>query len=155
MLSSVFKGPSCARAYATGTGGSRGESLRSPSKLRATTHLTTVRLAGAPHSSEVQQPTRTAAVLSRHPHTHRAASLNIEQERVGSLHPGIDIASKIPLASNRKSEGSISVIDAIRCRIMPYWINRRRCAAPGLALIAPGSGLGRPAWLWAPAPSQA
>jgi hypothetical protein len=33
------------------------------------------------YSSKVQQPTRATAVLVRHPHTHRAASLNIEQAR--------------------------------------------------------------------------
>ena len=43
-----------------------------------------------------------------------------------------------------------TVLDAdyttyVRCRIQPYAIKRRRCAAPGPALLAPGSGLGRPA----------
>ena len=33
----------------------------------------------------------------------------------------------------------------VHCRIQPYTIKRRRCAAPGPALPAPGSGLGRPA----------
>jgi len=41
---------------------------------------------------------------------------------------------------------------APRCRIKPYWIKRRRCAAPGPALPAPGSALGGPPG--APAPSQ-
>ena len=40
-----------------------------------------------PYSSQVQQPMRATAVLSRHPHMHWTASFGREQGRAGSLHP--------------------------------------------------------------------
>ena len=40
------------------------------------------------YSSEVQQPMRATAILSRHPHTHWPAPFDREQGRAGSLHPG-------------------------------------------------------------------
>jgi hypothetical protein len=40
-----------------------------------------------PHSSEVQQPMRTTAVLGRHPRTHYAAAFGHEQGYASSLHP--------------------------------------------------------------------
>ncbi len=39
------------------------------------------------YSSDVQQPMRATAILSRHPHTRWAASFGREQGRAGSLHP--------------------------------------------------------------------
>jgi hypothetical protein len=39
------------------------------------------------YSSEVQQPMRATAILSRHPHTHWPAPFDREQGRAGSLHP--------------------------------------------------------------------
>ena len=51
--------------------------------------------------------------------------------------------------SRRYRPNSLSDADLyglyVRCRIQPYTIKRRRWAAPGPALPAPGSGLGRPA----------
>ena len=68
-----IQGAKVRKNYATGTGGSRGEGLRSASSY-GPIHLTTILLTGAPpYSSDVQQPMRAKAAQGKHPHTHHAA----------------------------------------------------------------------------------
>ncbi|MGH3157695.1 MAG: DUF4062 domain-containing protein [Streptosporangiaceae bacterium] len=48
-------------------------------------------------------------------------------------------------ASKGDRTASFHDVCAVRCRIEPYWIKRRRCAVPGPALLTPGSASARPA----------
>jgi len=81
-------------------------------------NLTLFWLAGAsPCSSEVQQPMRATAVLSRHPRTRYAASLDREQGRADSLHPDACIQPDNPRISALALPGRtwLSSTDAQSC----------------------------------------
>ena len=70
-----------------------------------------------------------------------------------TTHPVLDGRWRTPVDSDQPVHAVLT--EAMRvslCRVEPYWIKRRRCAAPGPALPAPGSALGGPPG--ASAPSQ-